>query len=1066
VNQSWTTQSRRGLSRRQLLAGAGAGLAATAIGGAAANPAEAAIRGTVIGGTAANQQPAPGARAYDFGQDWKFALVTAEDVTDPTGAYTNAYQPGFDDSEWRVLDVPHDWSIELAPVDASYTVSGNGFLPGGLGWYRKTFTLPPWMAGKKISVEFDGVYMNSNVYINGQFLGNHPYAYTGFNYDLTGKVHIDGTTPNVIAVQASNEIPSSRWYSGSGIYRNVRVIVTGPVHIARHGTFVSTPDAATTVPAGYANINVKTDIQNETGAPAQVTLALRARDASGAVVANGTSDLSLQAGQAQTATTVLRVDHPALWSVDDPVLYTLETEVTTDGRTADSQTIPFGIRFFEFDPDNGFSLNGKHMKLRGVDLHATQGPLGAAIHTDSVVRQLQIVKDYGANAIRTAHNPPAPEFVAAAEQLGILLMVEAFDCWHTGKLPYDYHLYFDQWSDSDIKEMVLAHRNSPAVVLWSIGNETPDTGRPGGPAIAARLMADVQQIDTTRPVVMGSDRYRSVPKDGSPQDQIVRGLDGLGVNYNTATSMDGLHAKYGGKFFFCSETSSETSTRGFYQDPQLLNTGANFTPGKCETSSYDNNLSSWCMSGEYELKKDRDRLFWAGGFLWAGQDYIGEPTPYNQFPVKASFFGAVDTAGFAKDARYLYASQWAAAPMAHIVPMDWTSWAPGTPVSVWVYANVATVELFLNGRSLGRKSFDRKVTTFGEPYLETTEPTGDDYNYPSGSYTSPNGSTGKLHLTWTVPFEPGSLMAVAYGDDGGEVARDEVRTAGPARALSLSSSSPVLAADGQSLAYVTASVVDAHGVVVPGATHPIRFAVSGAGALKATDNGRQENARGYTSAEQEAFFGQALAVVGAGRQPGVITLTATAEGLAAAKLSLRSAAGPGGAIPGIVTGAGSASAPSPALGQAAGPWPVADASFSGEPATLPAMMLDGNPGTAWSNYYDQAATANIPAVSVSNPSDWVSLSWRSPRRLTGLTAVFTTGGALALPASATVTYASEHGLVPVRNLAVTWATASNQPTSITFDPVTTTRVRLTMTSSAPGTGGGFLAIAELTPVSG
>ena len=1056
------------LSRRQMLTSTGAGLAVAALsGGLLADPARAAIRGTIAG-----QQtgPEPGAREYDFGQDWKFALVTAEGVTDPTGGYADAYQPGFDDSTWRVLDVPHDWSIELAPVNASYTESFNGFLPGGLAWYRKKFTLPQWMSGKRISVEFDGVYMNSNVYVNGTFLGNHPYAYTGFNYDLTSLVHTDGTTPNVIAVQASNQIPSSRWYSGSGIYRNVRVVVTDPVHIARHGTFITTPDAATTIPAGYAHVQVATDIQNDGPDSASVTLALRARDAGGAVVASGSATLSVDAGGTQTATTVLRVADPALWSVGNPALYTLETAVITAGRTVDSSTRPFGIRFFEFDPDEGFSLNGQHMKLHGVDLHATQGPLGAAIHEDSIVRQLRLMKSYGVNAIRTAHNPPAPELVAAAQQLGVLLMVEAFDCWHTGKLPYDYHLYFDEWGDRDIKEMVLAHRNSPAIVLWSIGNETPDTGLPDGPPIATRLMADVQSIDTSRPVVMGSDQYRSVPQTGSPQDLIVNTLDGLGVNYNTAMSMDGLHAKYGSKFFFCSETSSETSTRGYYQDPQLLNTGANFTPGRCETSSYDNNLSSWCMSGEYELKKDRDRLFWTGGFLWAGQDYIGEPTPYDQFPVKASFFGAIDTAGFGKDARFLYASQWTTAPMVHVVPMDWTSWGAGSPVSVWVYANVPSVELFLNGRSLGKKSFDTKVTTFGETYLETSEPTGDDYNYPSGSYTSPNGSTGKLHLAWSVPFEPGVLIAVGYGTAGGsEVARDEVQTAGPARALTLtpSQSATVLAADGQSLAYVTASVVDARGVVVPGATNDIRFSVSGAGVLKATDNGRQENPRGYTSGTQAAFFGQALAVVGAGREPGAITLTAVAEGLAPAQLrltavstaktaTLGSATGlPGGAASAAV----SASAASAASADDSGP--TADASFSGQPDTLPAMMLDGDASTYWSNYYVAAQTANLLAVSVSDPSDWVSLSWTSAQRLSGLTADFVTGGALALPVSVTVSYWNSRELVTVSDVQVSWATASNQPTTITFAPVTTTEIRLTMTSASPGTGGGFLAISSL-----
>jgi beta-galactosidase len=1004
--------------------------------------------------------PVPDARSYDFNPDWKFVLVNADGVTDPTGKYASAYQPGFDDSGWRVLDLPHDWSIELTPVNNGNTISGNGFYQGGLGWYRKTFTLPPAMAGKRIRLEFDGVYMNSNVYLNGQLLGNHPYAYTGFGYDLTGKVHTDGTTPNVIAVQASNQIPSSRWYSGSGIYRNVHLIVTDPVHIARHGTFVTTPGLSSTIGQGYGQVQIKTDVQNDSSSAARLTVRVTVRDAEGALAGQASTVVDVAAGQTVTATNALRVSHPALWSVTHPALYSVETSLVTNSRTVDSTEVPFGFRYFSFDPDGGFSLNGQHMKLQGVDLHATQGPLGAVILPDALAHQMRLMKSMGVNALRTAHNPPAPELTAVCEQLGIVMMVEAFDTWHTGKLPFDYHLYFDQWSDADIKEMVNAHKNSPAVVLWSIGNETPDTGLPGGPAIASKLIADVRSVDTTRPVVMGSDRYRSVPRPGSPPDLIVKMLDGLGVNYNTAKSMDGLHAAYPQTFFFCSEISSETSTRGFYQDPQLLNTGENYTPGKRNASSYDNNLASWTMSGEYELKKTRDRQFWAGDFLWAGQDYIGEPTPYDVFPVKASFFGAADTAGFAKDAYHLFRSQWATEPTVHIVPMDWTSWAAGQPVAVWVYANVPTVELFLGGRSLGRKSFDRKVTAFGLPYLETTEPTRDDYNYPSGSYTSPNGSTGKLHLAWDVPFAPGVLQAVGYSASGAQVARDTIATAGPPRAIALSADRTELSADGSAVSFVSASVVDAHGTVVPPAENVLRFRVTGAGWLAGTDNGRQENAAGYQATDVAAFRGRAVALVRAGRQQGRIQVTVTSPGLAAATITLRAVAR--GAVPSIGTGASAPPAFAAAAAPAASSAPAADASYSGAPSTIPAMMLDGNPATAWSNYYVKAQTANIHAVSSSNATDWVSLSWPSPQRLASLAATFTTGGPLALPASAQVSYWNGHALVPVPNLKITWATASSQPSTFSFDPVTTTQIRLTMTSPSPGTATGFLSIADLT----
>ena len=1061
-----------GPSRRQVLRGTGAGLGAAALGTTAAatlitqtaqaaqaaqtaQTAQAAVRGN-----SAATQPAPGARSYDFDLDWKFVLVNDEGITDPAGAYTDAYEPNFDDETWQKLDLPHDWSVHLAPVDAGYTESYNGFLPGGLGWYRKTFTLPRWMQGKRISVEFDGVYSNSYVYANGQLLGNHPYAYTGFSYDITDVAHTDGATPNVIAVQAANQIPSSRWYSGSGIYRDVRIVVTSPVHVARHGTFVTTPDAAATVPKGFANVQVQTIIQNDTGDSAPATVSLRIRNASGATVTSGSSEVAVSAGGTATATTVLRVDRPELWSPDDPALYTLETGVITGGETVDNTEGSFGIRFFAFDPNNGFSLNGKYTKIQGVDLHATQGPLGAAIHADSITRQMQLMKSYGVNWVKTAHNPPAPELITICERLGIMLEIEAFDCWHTGKLPYDYHLYFDQWGVSDIQEMVNAAKNSPAVLLWSIGNETPDTGLPDGPPIAQELYDAVKAIDTSRPVMMSSDQYRSLPSPGSPQDQIVRILDGLGVNYNTATSMDALHAAYPTKPFFCSEISSETSVRGEYQDPRLLNTGPNYTPGKCNTSSYDNCMEYWAMGGEYELKKARDRLFWQGSFLWTGQDYVGEPDPYNQFPVKSSAYGPFDLSGFRKDAFYLYESQWSSDPMVHIVPMRWTNWAQGDPVSVWVYANVPTVELFLNGKSLGAKSFDEKVTTFGLRYLETTEPTDDDYNYPSGSYTSPNGSTGKVHLTWSVPFAPGTLTAVA-SRNGQEVARDTLETAGTPRTLVLTPGKQVLTADGVSLSYVSAEILDARGVLVPDADNLITFRVSGAGTLVATDNGRPENAYGYTVTSMPAFNGRALAVVGATRAAGPIRLTATAAGLPLpASATLVSV--PGKSVPSIPPVSPFAALPPgapPSPPSAAGP--VADASYSGAPNTLPSAMLDGDLSTGWSNYYSVPKTANLLAVSSSNPSDWVSLTWSSTQTLGQVDAYFTTGGALTLPASAEVSYWNGHALVPVSNLRINWATGSNELTTITFDAVRTTSVRLTMTSPAPNTGGGFLTIASL-----
>ena len=1050
-------------SRRQVLYGAGAGLGLAALGpvlGRGHHPA---------GGTGRVTARADADRCLDFGQDWKFVLVNPNGTNDPTGAYTNAYKPGFDDSNWQVLDVPHDWAIHLTPVDLPNTSSATGFLQTGLAWYRKHFTLPPSLAGQRISVEFDGIYMNSTVWLNGQRLGNHPYAYTGYNFDVTDLVHADGVTGNVLAVQVPSAQPSSRWYSGSGIFRNVYLVVTGPVHVARHGTFVTTPDLAANLRSGFAAVQVQTDVENDGSSAASVTVAVTITDPHGRTAGQGTSTVSVPGGQTQSTTVTVNVSNPALWSTTSPSRYSLTTELSVAGTVVDVTTTAFGIRYVSFDPGSGFSLNGQPLKLQGVDLHATEGAIGSAVRYDALVRQMELMQSMGANALRTAHNPPAPELVQVCEQLGILMMVEAFDCWRTGKLPFDYHLYFDQWSEYDIKEMVNAAKNSPAVALWSIGNETPDTGLPGGPAIAQQLMGYIKSIDTTRPVVMGSDKYRSLPSPGSPEDQIVRMLDGLGVNYNTAMSMDALDQAYPNTPFFCSETSSEESSRGVYQDPQLLNTGENYTPGKRATSSYDNNLASWTMSGEYELKKDRDREFWQGGFLWSGQDYIGEPTPYDVFPVKSSFFGAMDEAGFPKDAYYLFKSQWTAAPMVHIVPMNWTDYQPGQPVSVWVYANVETVELFLNNKSLGAKSFNQKVTTFGRKYLETTEPTGDDYNYPSGSYTSPNGSMGKLHLTWTVPFQPGRLTAIAT-QNGRAVARDDLDTAGRPQAITLTPNTQALPADGTSLAFLAVEITDRAGVLVPSASNLVQFSAEGPATLAGVDNGHQENPQSYQASSVPAFNGRALVIIQsapagdrrAGRWGDRITVTATSPGLRSAQVTLGSVAPPGRGRAGTAAAASAAAlASKPAPGRSGPQAPTADASYSGAPTTVPAAMLDGDLSTGWSNFYDKAQTANVLAVSVSNPSDWVSLTWPQPQLFDSAVAYFTTGAALALPAAIAVSYWNGREFVPVRNLTIDWATASNQPTTLAFDPVRSSALRLDMTSAAPGTGGGFLTIAEL-----
>ena len=1002
-----------------------------------------------------------GDRTLDFDHGWKFQLVNTADTTDPSGVYGNSSNPlaaavDFPDASWRTVTLPHDWSIEQLPQASNGNATG--YFPGGLGWYRKTFTVPKSMDGKRLSIDFD-VYMNSYVYLNGALLGNHPYGYTGFSFDVTDRVHADGT-PNVLAVVVQNKQPSSRWYSGSGITRNVHLTVTDPVHVARLGTFVTTPDLATTIESGYADVHMQTQLRNETGHATSVDVVSTVRDADGhAVVSSTSSDVAL--GDSATDTADIKLTDPHLWSTTDPYLYTLRTQVVQHHQVIDTYDTTFGVRWLRFDPANGVFLNGQHLKLQGVDLHNDQGALGSVNNYDALWRQMSILKSEGVNAFRTSHNPPSPEMIDVCQRLGIVMMVEAFDAWDRQKLSNDYHLYFNDWSDRDIAEMVNEAKNSPAVIMWSIGNEIPGWGTTSEIPNELRLIADVKALDTTRPVVAGSDRYRSLPSPGSASEQMLLNLDGLGLNYNPALVVDGLHARYPTKFFFESESSSEESARGVYQDPDYINTGENYTPGKRLTSSYDNNLASWTMSDEYGLKKDRDRQYFAGQFIWSGFDYIGEPTPYSQFPVKTSSFGTIDTAGFPKDAYYVFQSQWTSRPMVHLLPMNWTDYKPGQNVQVWAYSNVKSVELFLNGQSLGTKSFDAKTSTDGVDYLETTECSKDDKNYTTGtcpgSYESPNGSSGKLHLTWNVPFQPGQLVAVARDGDGQQVARDEVDTAGKPYTVRLSPDKTVLAADGKSLSYVTADVVDEHGVVVPDAANAITFDVSGAGAFVGADNGKEDDAEGYQATTHDAFNGKVLAIVEARQRPGLVTITATGDGLAPATTTLHvvAAATPvEGPEPDPIDR--TFTPPPPPTG------PVADAGYSGSPNSVPAGLLDGNTASGgWSNAYNKSATNTLPSVSLAHQNEWVSVTWPAARQVSSVVPYFTISTSRVLPSALNVSYWNGTEWVATTNQQVQFAAASNQPTTVTFDPVSTTAIRLDLTSPAPNTSTGFMQITEL-----
>ncbi|MDR1152791.1 MAG: glycoside hydrolase family 2 protein, partial [Bifidobacteriaceae bacterium] len=748
-----------------------------------------------------------GTRDVDFNEDWQFLLVTRTptgpanslDITDPAEYPSAAVAASnYDDSSWRTLTVPHDWAIEGAKVSVDSAGSSQGYMQGGLGWYRKTFTVPESVrtASKRVMIDFEGVYQNSVVYLNGVEIGNYPSGYTGFSYDLTEKLNY-GSTPNVLAVKVQSRAASGRWYTGAGITRPVRLVITEPVRIVREGVTLTTPALETTYGADrHGELNVAAKVYSDT-TNGTVRLRTTVIDAAGTQVATKTADwIPINPTSGTTLVDTVSVPNVNLWYpwiVGTPYLYTVRTEVifehdgTTDAHVTDSVTTKFGFRWVEIAPTDvtdleaqqtsgGLYVNGVYTKVQGVDLHHDSGALGGVSIKDAYERQFTILKSEGVNAYRTSHCPPSKQVIEVASELGFFVAEEAYDGWGGAKATYDFGRVFlttvptdwagfspngmsgppdpgvtyagveYMWSDWVIQQMVRRDVNEASVIMWSIGNEMGTIGtRPawydatkynplgvsgitettwtnyGYYSEAVRLGEDVRAADPQgRPIVLGDDSYRSPPTLDSDGGRVIRYLDGSGLNYNTAGSVDVLTSRFGQEgptqtFFYESESSSQTSSRGVYLDAAVHNSGTNQTPGRRGGSNYDNDFASWTMSNEYGLKKDRDRKSFIGQFIWSGFDYIGEPTPYSLFPVGVSSFGTIDTAGFPKDSYYLFRSQWTnktTDPLVHILPGNWNSakWQVGEPVQVWVNSNHQTVELFLNGTSLGTKSFDVKKT--------------------------------------------------------------------------------------------------------------------------------------------------------------------------------------------------------------------------------------------------------------------------------------------------------------------------------------------------------------------
>ena len=633
-------------------------------------------------------QQKPVRSVLNFNRDWVFNL----------GDVNNGQDKALDDSKWRKLNLPHDWSIEGEFSKDNPATPEGGALPGGIGWYRKTFTLTNADKNKQVYIGFDGVYQRSDVWINGHHLGFRPNGYISFQYDLTPYLNY-GDQKNIIAVKVDNSNqPNSRWYSGSGIYRNVWLTKLNKIAVNHWGTFVTTP----IVTRQNATVNLKTSIKNLTGKPEQVNITTTIYNSSGLQITSATlTNVSLR----DTIATInqdLGVKNPVLWSVDKPYLYKVTTKVTANGAIVDTYQTTLGIRYFNFDANKGFSLNGKPVKILGVCDHHDLGSLGAAVNTRALERQLEILKAMGCNAIRTSHNPPAPELLDLTDKMGFIVMDEAFDCWEKQKEKFDYHLFFDEWHKRDMEDQVLRDRNHPSVIMWSIGNEIPEQADTSGFRIAKELAAIVHSLDTTRPITAANN-------NPDTRNQIIKSgaVDLVGYNYHNK-ELPAFHDRYPGKIFIGSETTSALETRGVYDMPSdsirrwpLRKEDKAKMNDDFTVSAYDNVSARWGSTHEEVWKVIKKYDFLSGMFIWTGFDYLGEPTPYS-WPARSSYFGIIDLAGFPKDVYYMYQSEWTTTPVLHLLP-HW-NWAPGKVVDVWAYYNNAdNVELFLNGKSLGVK---------------------------------------------------------------------------------------------------------------------------------------------------------------------------------------------------------------------------------------------------------------------------------------------------------------------------------------------------------------------------
>ncbi len=776
--------------------------------------------------------------------NWKFHL----------GDIKGADKFSFNDSEWRTLNLPHDWSIEGKYDKDAPTGGSGGYLPTGIGWYRRHFQVTKDDLSKNIWIEFDGVYMNSDVWLNGHLLGNHPYGYTSFYYELTPYLR-EGE--NIIAVRVDNSLqPNTRWYSGSGIYRNVWYVKINPVHIQHWGIYITTQK----VLPKNAIVKINTAIENKGNNKTKGKLLSEIIDKNGNIIAKTENAFTLAPAQKSNLIQNISIKNPELWSVDSPVLYKLHSVILKGETEVDNITTNFGIRKIEYDVNKGFLLNNEHIKMNGVCLHHDGGCVGSAVPLQVWKSRLKELKEMGCNAIRTSHNPPAPEFLDLCDKMGFLVMDEAFDEWEIGKRKYGYHQYFDKWWKKDLSSMIERDKNHPSIVLWSVGNEIPEQKTSNGAEILSKLVDVCHRLDPTRPVTSACDNIAA--DGGATTPAFLNELDIIGYNY-----VDRWHKRR--ELYYSIDRHDHPSWKMIGTESTSYSGGirGDYSLGK-DSLSISPNYNYEMIDAEQLWKFVKMHDYVIGDFMWTGIDYLGESIwPYKNWP-----FGVLDLCGFPKDGYYFYQSQWTAKPMIHLLP-DW-NWKgrEGEIIPVICYTNCNSVELFLNGKSYGEKRLEFPRQGHSGAWNKYANP-------------EVHPTTADLHLEWDIQYEPGELKAIGK-KDGRIVCTQELYTTGKPVSIKLSIDKDTINADAHDAADIKVEVLDANGNIVPYADNLIHFSIEGEGKIIGVGNGNPLDHNSYKVNYRNAFHGLCLAVVQSTLKESEIKLTAKSEGLKEASIIL------------------------------------------------------------------------------------------------------------------------------------------------------------------------------------